>query len=100
VGFVSGSQQRPVSLAQARDAADRLWPGRDAKPSVWVAFHRQRAELFALAARTDPGHRHEAAYLASIEREEADRIDESMRAGSRTPGPRGAGEARTEDEGV
>lgn len=71
---MSGSQQRPVSLAQARDAADRLWPGRDAKPAAWLVFHRERAELFTRAAQSDPGHRHEAAFLASVEREEADAV--------------------------
>lgn len=52
--------------------AARLWPGRGASASEWLAFHQRRADLFACAARTDPSHQHEARFLASVEREEAD----------------------------
>lgn len=60
---------QPRSLAEADDMAARLWPGRNAPASTWLAYHQGRAALFAHAADVDADHHHEALFLASEERE-------------------------------
>lgn len=73
-------QGEPTTLTQAQEMADRLWPGWDAPLAAWQAFHQDRARLFESAASADPGHRHEARFLASVEREEADAVAARMTA--------------------
>jgi hypothetical protein len=55
----------PVTLRSAWEQLFRIWPGRDAPRSAWLAFHRREAELFGLAAQHDTDHQHEARFWAS-----------------------------------
>jgi hypothetical protein len=74
----------PYTLAQARAAIIRLWPGRDALAPVWVAYHEACALLFAEAALSDPDHPREAAYLANVERRSAQVLADRIAAGDTT----------------
>ena len=67
---------------EAHEAVSRLRPGLEADPSVWVAFHRRSAGVYASAARADGGHRGEASQCAVMEirraREIEYRLDPSL----------------------
>lgn len=60
----------------------RQRPGLDADPSVWIAFHRRSADVYAWVAKVDGGHRGEASQCAVMEirraREIEYRLDPSL----------------------
>jgi hypothetical protein len=54
-----------ITLRAAWEQLFRVWPGRGAPRSAWLAFHRREAELFGLAAQHDTERQHEARFWAA-----------------------------------
>ena len=65
----------PRTLGEAKDAAGRLWPGREAPLEAWRSYHERRAEIFARVAEADSDHHYEALHLAGVERSDAQLIE-------------------------
>ncbi len=72
----------PRTLAEAHEVLWERRPRCDADPSVWVAFHRSSAVVYARAAKVDGVHRREASQCAVMEirraREIEYRLDPSL----------------------
>ncbi|HEV8556973.1 MAG TPA: AMED_5909 family protein [Actinophytocola sp.] len=58
----------PTSLAQAHEAVSTVQPSGNAPLSVWLAYHRHAAEVYAETAEVDWAHHHEARHWMSLER--------------------------------
>lgn len=74
------------TLQDAREQAALRWPGRHASAIEFHAYHQNAAQLFQQVAQTDPGHKHEALYLAQQERETAQRFAALIDASTQTEG--------------
>lgn len=59
------------TLGAAHELLTRQWPGDNASPAAWTAYHQHAADLYDQIARTDPDHQHEARYWAQQERSAA-----------------------------
>lgn len=76
------ADRQPRTLAEAHEVVWQSRPGLGADPSVWIAFHRRSADVYASAAKADGGHRDEASQCAVMEirraREIEYRLDPSL----------------------
>lgn len=72
----------PRTLTEAHEVLWARRPELDADPSVWVAFHRSSAVVYARTAKADSVHRQEATQCAVMEirraREIEHRLDPSV----------------------
>jgi hypothetical protein len=59
------------TLRAAHELLARQWPGDNANPAAWMAYHQHAADLYDQVARTDPDHQHEARYWAQQQRSAA-----------------------------
>jgi hypothetical protein len=65
-------------LVEAHEMLTHARPAHDAEPTVWVAFHRRAAQVYAHAAKVDLGHRHEANHWAGAEIRHAREIEHRL----------------------
>lgn len=70
--------QEVRTLRQAQQALTPHWPGLNAPVAAHVAYHERAARLYQHVARVDPDHHHEALYLASYERDQAEQLRASI----------------------
>ena len=73
----------PVTLEQAEDTLRRERPGIEASADQWRAFHEHAAQVYYAVADRDSDHHFEALALASLARDDAERV--SGAAGSGKP---------------
>lgn len=70
----ASGQSRVRTLRAAQEFLHRLWPGRSAPDSMWLAYHQKAAELYSAVAEIDQAHHHEALCWAQQERDAAQLI--------------------------
>ena len=68
----------PATLAEAHDVLWHQRPAQDVDPTVWVAFHRHSATVYARTADVDTRHRHEALQCAGLEIRKARDIEHRL----------------------
>jgi hypothetical protein len=66
------------TLIEAHEVLLGQRPRLDARPQVWIDFHRHSAEVYAQAANVDERHRHEASQWAASEIRKAREIEHRL----------------------
>lgn len=72
------SDRVPATLREAHEVLTHRRPKLDADPRLWIDFHRRSAEVYAQAAKSDEGHRHEASQWAAMEIRRAREIEHRL----------------------